>query len=370
MRAFIIAAVVLSISAYAGIVTSPSTPVAYTGDSGPVPVRTGTPLPVVIPGGVVVNNPSIGTIGATAPTSATQVGGVDGSGNLVSPLVIGGGLNTNSNITLFQGASPSASNNLPFRLTNGSTFYDGRDRNWSLTSSDTVTVVQPTGSSLHVAVDSSALPSGAATALNQTTGNSSLASIDSKLTAPLTVTGPLTDTQLRASAVPVSGPLTDTQLRASAVPVSAASLPLPSGAATETTLSAVSGKLPATIGQKAGAASLAVVLASDQAALPSSSRTPVTFVRNDYSSTAVTTGAYVQLIASTPSIATQMEIFDSSGQTLKIAFGAPGSEVDQFLVFPGGNGLKDVKVPASTRVSIRAVSASATSGEIDLNLSN
>jgi hypothetical protein len=70
----------------------------------------------------------------------------------------------------------------------------------------------------------------------------------------------LTDAQLRATAVPVSGtvtantglsqPLTDAQLRASAVPVSgsffqatqpvsAASLPLPSGAATETTLIAV-----------------------------------------------------------------------------------------------------------------------------------
>lgn len=34
------------------------------------------------------------------------------------------------------------------------------------------------------------------------------------------VSGPLTDTQLRATAVPVSGPLTDTQLRATAVPVS------------------------------------------------------------------------------------------------------------------------------------------------------
>lgn len=53
------------------------------------------------------------------------------------------------------------------------------------------------------------------------------------------VSGPLTDTQLRASAVPVSGPLTDTQLRASAVPVSAASLPLPTGAATETTLAGI-----------------------------------------------------------------------------------------------------------------------------------
>jgi hypothetical protein len=35
----------------------------------------------------------------------------------------------------------------------------------------------------------------------------------------VTATGPLTDTQLRATAVPVSGPLTDTQLRASSVPV-------------------------------------------------------------------------------------------------------------------------------------------------------
>lgn len=36
----------------------------------------------------------------------------------------------------------------------------------------------------------------------------------------VTATGPLTDTELRATAVPVSGPLTDTQLRATAVPVS------------------------------------------------------------------------------------------------------------------------------------------------------
>jgi hypothetical protein len=46
------------------------------------------------------------------------------------------------------------------------------------------------------------------------------------ISASVGVTGPLTDTQLRASAVPVSGtvtasgPLTDTQLRATAVPVS------------------------------------------------------------------------------------------------------------------------------------------------------
>lgn len=62
------------------------------------------------------------------------------------------------------------------------------------------------------------------------------------------VSGPLTDTQLRATAVPVSGPLTDTQLRATAVAISAAALPLPAGAATE----AKQDSIIAAIGQNAG----------------------------------------------------------------------------------------------------------------------
>lgn len=74
-----------------------------------------------------------------------------------------------------------------------------------------------------------------ATAAKQDTGNTSLASIDGKLTNPLPVsgsvtTGGLTDTQLRATAVPISGSvttggLTDTQLRATAVPISLATAP-------------------------------------------------------------------------------------------------------------------------------------------------
>ena len=61
----------------------------------------------------------------------------------------------------------------------------------------------------------------------------------------------------------------------SAVPVSAASLPLPTGAATSalqttgnTTLSTISGQLPATLGAKTTANSLAINIASDQAAVP------------------------------------------------------------------------------------------------------
>lgn len=147
-------------------------------------------------------------------------------------------------------------------------------------------------------------PVGGATSAKQDTGNASLASVDGKLPAlvggrvPVVLPaggGGLTDTELRATAVPVSGTfypvtqpvsgtfwqatqpvsgtfwqatqpvsgtltvnvgLTDAQLRAVAVPVSgtfwqatqpvsAASLPLPSGASTETTLSSLNGKVTA-----------------------------------------------------------------------------------------------------------------------------
>lgn len=210
----------------------------------------------------------------------------------------------------------------------------------------------------NVTVVSSALPTGGATSVLQTTGNTSLASIDTKTPA------------LVAGRVPVDG-------SGVTQPISAASLPLPTGAATSAlqttgnaTLTAISGQLPATLGQKASVASLAVVLASDQSPIPTSQDGKLSqgFVRNDYSSVNVTTAAYVQLIASTVGAATEMFIFDSSGQTLKIAFGGIGSEVDQFLVVPGGNGHVNISIPIATRISIRAVSANATVGEVDLNL--
>jgi hypothetical protein len=78
------------------------------------------------------------------------------------------------------------------------------------------------------------LPTGAATAAKQDTANTSLAAIADAVSGTLTV----------------SGALTDTQLRASAVPVSLASVPLPTGASTSakqdtgnTSLSSIDGKL-------------------------------------------------------------------------------------------------------------------------------
>lgn len=107
---------------------------------------------------------------------------------------------------------------------------------------------------------------GDASAANQTTEITKLTSIDTKLSGPLAVSGPLTDTQIRANPLSVSlasvpsHPVTNTGTFAVQVtsvptttvtgtitanvgtgtqPVSAVSLPLPSGASTEATLSAI-----------------------------------------------------------------------------------------------------------------------------------
>lgn len=73
--------------------------------------------------------------------------------------------------------------------------------------------INDAGGSVTVDATSLPLPTGASTSAKQDTANTSLASIDAKLTNPLPVsgtvaTGGLTDTQLRAAPVPVSGTVT------------------------------------------------------------------------------------------------------------------------------------------------------------------
>lgn len=94
----------------------------------------------------------------------------------------------------------------------------------------------------------------------------------------------------------------------------------------------------------------------------------VNLARNVYSSVNVTTSAYVQLIASTADVVNQINIFDSSGQTLVLAVGGSGSEVDQIYITPGGNGTMNLGIPSGSRVSVKAVSATANVGELDISL--
>lgn len=73
-------------------------------------------------------------------------------------------------------------------------------------------------------------------------GNDGVNGGDVSASNPMPVTGALTDTQLRATAVPVSGTFWQ-----ATQPVSASSLPLPTGAASETTLASIDAKTPALV---------------------------------------------------------------------------------------------------------------------------
>lgn len=81
-----------------------------------------------------------------------------------------------------------------------------------------------------------------------------------------------------------------------------------------------------------------------------------------YSSTNVTTSAYVQLIASTSTSAGHLEVCDTSAHLLKIASGAAGSETDLFTVQPSGCVVLSIYLVPGTRLSIEAIDANATTG--------
>jgi hypothetical protein len=295
-------------------------------------------------------------LGAENPSHNLQQLQVDASGNLlisqVSPAPLPAGAATAANQVIENASLASIDSKLTAPL--------------SVTGP--LTDVQLRASAVPVSAASLPLPSGAATAANQATEIASLASIDGKLTAPLSVTGPLTDTQLRASAVPVSGPLTDTQLRASPVPVSgtvavsnfpatqpvsgtvavsnfpatqpisAVALPLPAGAATSAnqsteiaSLASIDSKL-GSLGQKAMAGSAPVVIASDQSAVPVKQQIGATSTVTSVSSSATS----VSLLASNAN-RIGATFYNDSTQICYLKLGATASTTSYTIQMAAGS---------------------------------
>jgi hypothetical protein len=239
------------------------------------------------------------------------------------------------------------------------------------------------GNEIQVDVVSSALPSGAATSANQTNGSQKSQIVDGagdvvdvvalNVAIQATDKGLVTNTIIHGETTGGGGGYVDVKVT-------------PSGAmVTETTLAGLDA---AVLGQDTMANSLPVVIASNQTAIPvtdngssltvdgtvsvsavaaSTGRSVVNRARHVYSSTPVTTAAYQQLLASTSASVNEVEIFDSSGETLILATGAIGVEVDQAYVFPGGNGRIPLAIGSGVRVSVKAVSATASAGEIAIN---
>lgn len=118
---------------------------------------------------------------------------------------------------------------------------------------------------------------------------------------------------------------------------------------------------PATVDTNAGVVGASTVRVSE------ASRTYSDSVRNDYSSVNVTTGAWVQLIASTAAAINLLCITDQSGQIMELGTGAALSETRVFLISRGFSGCIPLRIAASTRISVRAVSATASTGDITLS---
>jgi hypothetical protein len=92
-------------------------------------------------------------------------------------------------------------------------------------------------------------------------------------------------------------------------------------------------------------------------------------IRNRYTVTPVTTAAYVELLsgaANTVNIR-DWQVWDSSGQAMVIAKGAVGSEVPFAYVPPGGLYQFTMSIPSGTRISAKALSGNAVSGELIIN---
>jgi hypothetical protein len=210
------------------------------------------------------------------------------------------------------------------------------------------TVVQGTGTNLHTVVDSGTITANQGTA-NATPWNENIA-------------------QFGGSAV-----VTGTGASGSGIPRVTISNDSSLAANQSVNLNQVGGS-SVTLGSKTSANSIPVVIASDQAAVavkgslsPTTGRSFAnTPVQNIYSSTNITTGAYVQLVSSTTSTTNYLDIFDSSGQAMILGVGGSGSEVIQAYIPPGGDQIP-LAIPSGSRVAYKALSANATSGYLLMN---
>ena len=88
-------------------------------------------------------------------------------------------------------------------------------------------------------------------------------------------------------------------------------------------------------------------------------------------STNVTTSAYVTLVAATAAYASEVEIDNTTGKSMLLAFGAAASEVDQLIIPAKGLSRQAIAIPAGTRLSVKAQFANGEDvGELNANLFN
>lgn len=126
-------------------------------------------------------------------------------------------------------------------------------------------------------------------------------------------------------------------------------------------LNVTNGNLPTTVSTNVGAADSSTIRVTEGSRAYSDS------ARYDYSGGSVTTGAWTQVLASTAAATNYICITDQSGQIMELGTGAAASETRVFLIARGFSGCIPLRIAASTRLSVRAVSATASTGDLVLS---
>lgn len=143
-------------------------------------------------------------------------------------------------------------------------------------------------------------------------------------------------------------------------------------------------------GQSNMAGSIPVVIANNQSSIPISnfpttvavdkqaadastirttegSRSYADSIHYDYTGGTVTTGAWTEIDAATAVAMNYVCITDQSGQIMELGSGAAAAETRIFLIARGFSGCIPLRIAASTRLSLKAVSSDASTGDFVLS---
>lgn len=200
----------------------------------------------------------------TVPTTIcpVSVGGKGVDGNLHTLSTDNSGvLNVNATVT------PPANQTVNLTQVGGAAITEGQ----KTSAASLPVVVASDQSAIPISAASLPLPAGAATSGNQTTANTSLASIDGKLTSPITVTGTVTTTPPANASTNVTqfgGVNVSTGTGASGTGIPRVTISNDSSLAANQSVNVNQiGGSAITEGQKTSATSVPVVIASDQSAV-------------------------------------------------------------------------------------------------------
>jgi hypothetical protein len=289
---------------------------------------------VTIAGTIIATNPSVAPTGAAVPADATYVA-VDVGGNLTGLTGTANGLKVDGSavtqpvsgsvtVTQATAANLNATVSQPTAANLNATVSQPTAANLNATVTGTVAATQSGTWNVNNVSGTVSLPTGAATSAKQPAlGTAGTASTD-----VITVQG-------------IAG--------ATAVKVDA------SGTTVQVT----------------GIVSVQGVVGGPAVTVNQTGRSSISLIRNNYAVTPVTTGAYVQILASTSAVINRLYIFDSSGSAIILATGAAGSEIDKLYIGPGGNDAPyELAIPINTRISLKALDTNASVGQFVLTALN